>query len=152
MTTQEKRSPFSKWYESNKEKLAQKRAAKYKADPDYRQKALERSAKQRANNPRPKVTDERHFREINGQQVEVFRIGVVAARIGRDEQTIRLWEDKELIPKPTAPGKHRYYTQHQVALMRELAETIGFSRYDAVIRRAAITEKSQFIHSQWEII
>lgn len=152
MATDNRRQSFSKWYDGNKDKLSQKRATKYKTDPAYRQAALDRSAKQRKENPRPKQTVEQHFREINGQTVEVFRIGTVASQIGRDEQTIRLWEERGLIPKPTAPGKHRYYTRQQVSLMRELAETIGFSRYDAVIRRAATEAKSQHIHSQWEII
>lgn len=150
MTTENRRASFSTWYEANKEKLAQKRAEKYRTDPEYRAKALERAARQRSDNPRPKRESESSVRVINGVQREVFRIGSVAQIIGRDEQTIRLWEDRGVIPKPTAPGKHRYYTSHQISLLQMLCGVLGNHRYDSAQIRAALEQQKQIIFSHWK--
>lgn len=149
MTTETKQKAFSSWYERNKESLKEKRAKKYREDPEYRQAALDRAAKQRASSPRQDVDKDQRFRSIDGKQVEVFRIGKVAEMIGKDEQTIRLWESRGVIPKPSAPGKHRYYTATQVGLLQELCDTIGDSRYDAAASRDALAEKSKKVYMHW---
>lgn len=149
MTTETKQKAFSSWYERNKESLKEKRAKKYREDPEYRQAALDRAAKQRAAAPRQPADRDQRFRVIDGIQVEVFRIGQVAEMIGRDEQTIRLWESRAVIPKPSAPGRHRYYTAAQVGLLRELCELLGDHRYDAVAIREALAEMSKKVYQNW---
>lgn len=150
MSAEKRKASFGQWYEANKEKLAQKRAEKYRTDPDYRAKALERAARQRSDNPRQRRDTDSSVRVINGELREVFRIGTVAEAIGRDEQTIRLWEERAIIPKPSAPGKHRYYTSHQISLLQMLCGVLGTHRYDSVQIRAALEQQKTVIFSQWK--
>lgn len=149
MTTETKQQAFQSWYERNKESMRQKRAEKYRNDPEYRQAALDRAAKQRASTPRTAAEKGQRFRVIDGKSVEVFRIGAVAEMIGKDEQTIRLWESRGVIPAPSAPGKHRYYTATQVSLLKGLCSVLGDNRYDAATCRDALADKSKEVYVNW---
>lgn len=141
---------FQKWYEANKEGFNVRRKLKYQTDPDYRNKVIDRQRKARKENPRPSQASDQHFRTVAGKQVEVFRIGHVVAQISRSEKTIRTWEAEKLIPQPSIAGKHRYYTQHQVTLLREFSELMEQVRYDKALREFAILKKSQELHSNWK--
>lgn len=149
MSKESKQKSFSSWYERNKDDLKKKRAEKYRTDSAYRQAALDRAAKQRASAPRQASERDQRFRLIGGVKVEVFRIGQVAKEISKDEQTIRLWESRGIIPKPSAPGSHRYYTAKQVGLLRELSALLGDHRYDAADVRESLSEMSKKIYQYW---
>jgi phosphopentomutase len=130
---------FQNWYAENKEKLAERRAARYRADPEMRRRAQETSRRSRLRKqgkdldlgPAP---PSRSFRKVGDEIVEVFKIGKVADMIGRSAQTIRMWEAREQIPKPIFDEPQRAYTYPQIELMKGLAKAIdeGFD-LDAVI-------------------
>lgn len=151
MNAEARKASFSKWYANNKEKLAKARSDKYHSDPEYRQKALESAARYREKASRDtEAVEPQHFRDIDGVRREVFRIGAVAALIGRDEQTIRLWESRGVIPKPSAPGIHRYYTEHQVSLLKGLCAELGSNRYDAPSVQEGLDRQRSIIFSNWK--
>lgn len=139
---------FKKWYDANKAEFNRKRKERYAADPERREQAITRQREYRRNNPtRSRATS---TRMVNGKAREVFRIGAVAEHIGRTEQVLRLWESKNLIPKPTVKSAHRYYTAMQVALLKGLAEVMDEVRYKPSIREEAISKQSSVVHSLWE--
>lgn len=121
---------FAKWYEKNREKLAERRATRYRQDPEIRKRAQQTSRRSRLRKqgkdlnlgPAPPT---RSFRKIGDDVVEVFKIGKVAEMIGRSAQTIRLWESKKSIPTPTFDEPQRIYTYHQIELMKGLAKAIN---------------------------
>jgi DNA-binding transcriptional MerR regulator len=87
---------------------------------------------------------------VAGNNKEVFRIGKVAEMIGRSDQTIRDWEETGIIPKPIVQSAHRYYTQSQVIMLRELADVISLLR--STSRKdldSVVAVKSAEIHSKW---
>ena len=139
---------YQRWYQRNSATYNESRKQKYASDPEVRQAYLERQARYRKSNPRNPASGQ-HFRKIKGAEVEVFRIGTVAEMIGRTEQIIRIWERDERIPKPTVPGRHRYYTQTQVKLMVEFADLLTQVRYDKKIREVAVPKKVLQIKALW---
>jgi len=144
-------SSFKSWYSKNKGALSKKRKARYAQDKEYRDAIINHQREYREANPPPSRAGRARFKEIGGKEVEVVRIGKVAASIGRSDQTIRDWELGGIIPEPSIIGSHRYYTLKQVALLKELADLIDFMR--ATNRKelgAVIKVKSAEIFINWE--
>lgn len=139
---------YRKWYLAHKTEFNRQRAVKYAEDAAARKKAQDRQKVYRDSKPR-NPTPGQQFRVIKMKHVEVFRIGPVAEMIGRDEQTIRSWERKGLIPKPIIKSVHRYYTPHQIVLLREFGDLSLLVRWDSKIRAEAIATKSKQIKAQW---
>jgi len=103
------------------------------------------------NRPKPKnqpsVIDDRYGGArgkeyvINGKKVILYTIGEVAKALGRKPVTIRMWETKAWIPKPSyrtsppkteqIPGKpskgKRLYSQEQLDTLLEGVERYGIS-------------------------
>lgn len=152
MATNDKRSAaYRSWYEINKEKLSARRKQRYQQDKEYREKALSRASDWRANNPTPSRAGEARIKVVNGTEMRCFRITETSQMIGRSDQTIRDWEEKGIIPKPSVEGVHRFYTYPQVVLMRELGEIIDSLRYgQKEVLEAAIEVKSAEIHQLWK--
>lgn len=150
MATAPEKTKYQRWYEANKEELSKRRKALYQNDPEHRAEVKKRQREYRKNHPPESRAGASRFKEINGIQVEVFRIGDACKMIGREEQTIRGWEEKGVIPRPSVEGVHRNYTKNQIVLMRELAQLIDQLRYDKDALQDAITSKSQEIHQLWE--
>lgn len=144
-----KQSAYQKWYEANKDEFNRRRRARYKKDPAVQAAAIKQAAKYRKENPR-QPSEPKHYRTVNGNSVEVFRIGAASEMVGRSEQMIRIWERDGKIPRPTVKSKHRYYTMSQVKLMREFSELMDQIRYDQTIRNLGIEKKSAEIHALWE--
>lgn len=140
---------FKKWYHENKVLFNAKRKAKYASDKDMREKAVLRQREYRKNNPARLKSE--NTRVVGGREQPVYRIGAVAEAIGRTEQVVRLWEANGIIPKPTVPGTHRYYTQEQVDLLKGLAQVFDEVRYKPMIRAAAISKKSSEVHLLWGV-
>jgi len=139
---------YRKWYAKHKAEFNRKRAEKYAADEGLRQAAQRKQQLYRETKPR-EVASGQHFRMVKGHQVEVFRIGSVSEMIGRNEQTIRSWERKGYIPKPTIKSTHRFYTTKQVQLLREFGDLSSLVRWDPQIRAVAISKKVKEIKAQW---
>lgn len=118
------RANVRRWYKQNKDEYNAKRRERYQADQEQREKARERAARYRAENP----SIERQLqREYNGNRVPVFSTGQVAQKLGRTPQMIRNWEKEGMIPESVFPDQHRLYTQKQVDLILALAEVIAAS-------------------------
>jgi DNA-binding transcriptional MerR regulator len=129
---------YGKWYEQNKEKVAESRHKRYKNDPEYREKVQARAryhywTKKRTNH----LTQEVNIDEVElsssktirvdinnpedaryGQSVEVpvYDAGQLGKYMGRSAQTIRLWERRGVTPAAfwrNAQG-YRLYTEDQV--------------------------------------
>lgn len=147
--TESRKASWSKWYENNKSKHNEARKARYHADPEVRIKAINRQKSYRERNAGQH--DKSHVRVVAGKKREVFRIGEASSQVGRDEQTLRKWEKQGLVPAPTVVSKHRYYTQNQINLMRELAELIDKLRYPTGQEALdlAIKKKSKEISTKW---
>lgn len=143
-------TPFSKWYEANKVGFNAERKAKYHSDPAYREAVLDRQRNARRSNPRPSVSTEKLYRDVNGEQVQVFRMGHVSQVINRSEKTIRAWESAGIIPTPTIPGKHRCYTQGQLALLKHFSAVMDQVRYNNSLREIAVQAASANLHNEWE--
>jgi hypothetical protein len=105
--------PFSykEWYEKNKSTLSQKRAEKYRADPEYRSKALRRSKEQRSRRvPLPPPPD--------GGYTIAF---VDAAKdIGISHWTLRDWRTRNYFPEPKKRLGKLWFNQQQLALLHML--------------------------------
>lgn len=142
---------FKDWYSANKEQLLAKRRARYSSNPEARALAQQAAKEQRGNNPRTSTAGQPLHKLINGEQVEVYRIGKVAEMVGRTEQVIRNWEKKKWIPEPRVDATHRYYTKNQVKILREFALLIDQVRYQPAIRTMTINNKSIEVWSSWLI-
>lgn len=141
---------FHRWYEANKEGFNARRRMRYRSDPEYRDKLVERQREARAKHPRPSQAKDYSIRVVGGSKKKVFRIGYVVEAIGRSEMTIRNWERKGIIPKPSVVSQHRYYTKRQVKLLKELSELLTQVRYNPKLRDFAIHQKSNEIYGMWE--
>lgn len=112
------RSSFNAWYDRNAASYNAERKRRYHEDPEIREEARLAAA-----NYRKRVAE-------GGVELPALRGGLytsarVAALLGISTQTLRNWEARGMIPKPTLPGKHRLYTKRQVELLSALiaAET-----------------------------
>lgn len=139
---------FVTWYAANKGALNAKRKAAYHADPEIREKAKEQQRNYMAANPRKSKAGDPLFKDVNGVQRQVMRVGEAAVHVGRTEQVLRLWERKGLIPKPTVKSTHRYYTMRQITLMQELSQLIDKVRHRPE-RESVLNAKRQEIANLW---
>lgn len=130
--TPEKQSEYnSRYYAKNKERIRKERAERYKTDPEYRESirraALERKKKQSlkkkaaAGGKVPKrgpIQPTVHTVQVGDRTVEVmmYSTGQLARRLGRKNQTIRLWEKKDILPQAMyrSQSGDRLYTELQV--------------------------------------
>jgi len=144
---EKRRKSFNDWYKKNKSRFNAERREKYSSDASLREKYVSRQKEYRkkSSNGIPSKTI-----ELNGNQVEVFRIGYASKFVGRPSATIRSWELAGVIPKATASiGKHRYYTKGQLVLIRELADMLNILVDDHEARKLAMDTKSKEIHNLW---
>lgn len=148
-TVEEKKGEaYKRWYRKNAAAFNLARKAKYHNDPEVRATAIERQRAQREKNKdRPRNPDQ--LREVGGKQVKVVRIGELCAMVDRFEKTIRNWEARGYIPKPTVPGTHRYYTMNQVSLIREFSDLVNEVGRDKELRDYALGKKVAEITLKW---
>lgn len=145
------KSTWGKWYEENKDRYNDKRKQQRAEDPALRAKIAEHQREYRANKPKAERPDPDapRIKTIGKKQVEVYRVGYVAKVCNRTIQVIRLWEREKRIPKPSVPGGHRYYTQHQIDMLIQFSELMDEVRYDPSVREAAIKAKSAEMFANW---
>jgi hypothetical protein len=139
-------SKFQQWYFLNGHKLNARRAFRYQNDPAYRERVL---APQRAQN-KVKAAQRQYKTTIFGQTCRAYKIGEASAQIGKRSSTIRQWESTGLIPLPIFP--QRFYTLHQVHLMRDIAVMLALSgarHTDHAKVREAIAAHKIKIYQQW---
>lgn len=151
MSDSKKRS-FTTWYEKHKEKFNSNRKSRYQNDPEYRELVKSRSRRYREENPgRNRLSEGAPFREINGKQVRVYKIGQVAGITGASIQALRKWEREGVIPKTLFPGEYRYYTEHQVELLSAFYQEVKKARYSPLARGSVINAQKQILESQWKV-
>lgn len=136
------------WYAKHRDEHNLKRREQYAQDEEKRKAILERQQKARRERPKPE-SDGRQYRNVGGRVVQVFRVGEVAQAIGKDVQSIRIWERAEKIPKPTIPGGHRYYTEGQLELIKQFSDLMTELRYDPLRREKEVSALCAAIKAQW---
>ncbi len=116
-------STFNRWYGRHSDEFNQKRRDRYHTDAKYRARVLKQAARTRK---KPKVDRDPRWKDvvIEGQTIPVLSVGELAIQIERSPQLIRVWEKKEVIPKPLLPGGARLYTRKQVKLIVALVALI----------------------------
>lgn len=144
------------YYLKNKERLSEKKKARYRNDPSYREGVMARQAQRRRAMPRRSEASEQVLeRVVDGMLRRVFRIGDVAKKIGKSVQTIRGWEKAKIIPHPltSSDATHRYYTEEQVAMLGELADIVDKLRYcrGTTLRADTINKKAMEIAEKWSM-
>ena len=130
---------FSKWYEENKESLAERRRKRYETDEEYRQKRILEARrfywlkKRRAVSVKNrldfdalglkpdivmdvKITNENDIRHGLVISVPMYYPRSLAKVLGRTVQTIRLWSLQNRIPEATyrSPQNYRLFTEDQM--------------------------------------
>jgi hypothetical protein len=110
------KTPFSRWYEKNAEALSEKRKARYKNDPEYRAKCLDRKTRQRALTAAEAI-DPKYTHPMK----------VAAAELGTTLWTIRSLRDKGLIPEPYFYSRGFHFTAAQVESLRPLIKMLSDS-------------------------
>lgn len=136
-------SSFATWYVKNATKLNKGRRSRYRADPEYRDKALAASKKWRENNPD-------HNRKRKSDKPEAYTIGQAAEALDSCPQTLRGIEARKLIPPAKKGAGHRKYTPRQIELMRPLVEYLQTTHYTVPGYRKQVKALSQQLKTQWK--
>jgi len=127
------RTEYNKRYQrENREELLAKRRQRYREDAGYREDCKRRAREYRERYPertkrtvgakktvRPRVRLVPHI-TVNGEDIPLMLSIEVAKRIGVDNSTIGHWHKTGKVPLPVMDGKIRWYSPHQVELLRRL--------------------------------
>lgn len=144
------RESVRRWYAAHSKEYNSKRRQAYANDPDLRAKAQQRAKEYRAKRAEGKKIERVLTRIVNGVEQEVFSSGYAAQQIGKTPQSLRAWETKGWLPKPTIEGKHRLYTYGQVAWVGALNTFL-----DSVGGARKVTEENSkdfltMLHREWD--
>lgn len=139
------------WYKEHRIEFNAARRQKYRTDEELRRRILEQQQEARKLIPKKprKPPATQSVKNVGGKLVEVYRISKVAEMINRDAQSIRIWEREGKIPKPTIPGGHRYYTEGQVALLKQYSDLMTELRLQPTVRAVEIPKLLSAIKAQW---
>lgn len=146
---------FAQWYRENKKDLSRKRKQRYARDKNYREKAKAQARRYRREHPRPaRPRQVKRFRELNGQDVQVFQIGEAAQKVGCGMSTIRSWEAKGVIPKPVFDDWKRLYTERQIRLMTMVRDYMSWwiGAYHTPKGEAAYERLQETIEKYWDVV
>lgn len=113
----QKRVRLRKWYVENSEDSREKLNAQYRNDPKVRELKITRAKQYRDKRKAGAKVVRVYYREINGQDVEVYSLGYVAGEAGTYSQMLVNFEKRNWIPQPTLQEHHRLYTQRQALLV-----------------------------------
>jgi hypothetical protein len=128
---------FKEWYDKNKNTFNESRRKRYAEDSEYRdrirnwnkrvheakrEKALSERNKEKAAVKIKLRSTAPVQREIDGQTVVLFPIGVLAKAVGRGVQSLRRYERSGRIPKTPYKAKNgmRLYTAEQIEKIRAI--------------------------------
>jgi hypothetical protein len=104
---------FKRWYEKNKQALAEKRKARYRNDPEYRAKALENRKKQIARTPK--------VRDALPESYKYNLVGM-SEKLNVSIWRLRDWRGKDYFPEPYKHGRELWFTDHQALLLGDLGK------------------------------
>jgi hypothetical protein len=108
---------FAKWYEANKQKIADRRKERYQNDPEYKAKVLANSKRSRS----PKFIDRGAGRIVGKDGVErnAYSLAEASVLLGVSRETLVAWVKGGLVPaNPFA----NFYTIGQVNAVRYAIE------------------------------
>lgn len=132
-------SSFSKWYEGNKDKLSQQRKERYRTDPEYRQKVIQRSLE--------------HRMAKRGDEIPPgyeHHMAGAAEIIGVTIWSLREWRKKNYFPEPLEFKGRRWFTGNQLQLLIRLRQ---FFDQRGVRTRAAdkadLSDLVDLIYGNW---
>lgn len=131
-------SAYSRWYERNGQKLSKARRLRYHNDAQYRQDALDRAKKQRAEKKKPSDGKTITF----GKAAELLDISTV---------TLRSWKSKDYYPEPTRHGRHIAFSSEQVAALSKLKEVFvlyGWNMKSEAAKKA-LDDEISLIYANW---
>jgi hypothetical protein len=132
---------FAKWYDKNKQALAERRAKRYLNDAKYRQKIIDRSRLNRANNKPSQPNPEGYDHHMMG----------AAEALGITIWTLREWRKKDYFPEPVEFKGRLWFTGNQLQALRLLKQFFVKHgvRTSAANREALDTLVGQ-IYANWE--
>lgn len=142
---------FKGWYAKNRDQLNERRRQRYANDPARREQAVKYQCGYRQGKSRPSTKGSPHFRTISGKLREVFRISEAAEQAGCSVEFIRKYELLKVIPKPLVPSTQRYYTQKQVALIKDFFDVMAQLKHnkDPGLKALALQQQTQVFQSNW---
>ena len=127
---------FKGYYEENRERINGNRQSRYHTDPAYRQRVLESSQRYREKNYTPPDPtrirrstrlDPTPMKIGSGEEVEFYRVSVLAMAVKRSVQSITHWETNGVLP--ATPYKdnrgHRFYTPEMIRVVKEVVGVLA---------------------------
>lgn len=150
---------YQQWWEKNREIVLEKRRQRYLNDGEYREKMKENVRKRRKKMYEKKVEECPSINvflrprrpvtvSLNGSQVVMYGVGMLAARLGKLSSTIVGWEKKGFIPETPFRDKNnnmRLYTNEMIEVVEKA--------YKNNVRNTNIVNKTAFydeIKKGWE--
>lgn len=153
---------FKGWYEKNAEELAAKRKARYESDPEYAERAKERTRlgkmakrlerqKERLKTGAPlRVAGGGPRKPVpvvmpSGKVVQGYTVGEVARRLGKSYHTLKKWRQIGVLP--ASPLKtdmgHGLYTEAMIDVLKSAVA----KRIDVSVSDKSFTEE---VVAGWE--
>lgn len=127
-------NPFKTWYQKNKQSLSEKRKERYKNDPEYRAKALERRKAQIERTP--KLRDSK-------PEIYAFSFNAVAEELGVSAWRLRNWRENSYYPEPYKHGRELWFTQQQVYLLKDVVKF--FDKHGSRLTKVAEEELQELV-------
>lgn len=121
--------PSKTYYERNKERIKKRLRDLYHSDSKFREEQIRRSIESRKKRTerlklekQRLIIEQKKWRKLKVKDdiLECCRIGTLAEALGRDIQTIRLWQKKNQFPNTITYKKHRYFTRYQYDVVLKL--------------------------------
>lgn len=154
ITPEWQRRASIKYYNKNKEQIAENRRQRFMTDPAYRAKVMRTKKK----NIKAKQKREKDRREwiapylvnINGELIVVYMCTLkgLANFLGRKQRTVVHWMEEGTIPKAVwrTRGGYHLYTEFQAMFMREVIENNKDHRTGGAKKKVLRKETKEF----WE--
>ncbi len=135
-------TPWSRWYQANKEDIALKRKHRYDTDPEYREKALAYSARRRELLKKQKK-DKPSLDSHPYTQVEAAAVLDVAPT------TIRDWMLKGYFPKPKLWRRRFVFSPEQVSMLESLRDFLREHGSKTGVHSPQFEDLKAFILVNW---
>jgi len=134
---------YKEWYQKNKERLSEKRKARYETDPAFRQAVLERSA---------------NFKKMKAAGIDVkpdvykYSFSDVAEEFGITLSMLRNWYKNGYFPTPAKYRGQLWFTEHQKELLGQINNYLVKYQVNRVsnVHRSALQSIAALIHALWE--
>lgn len=133
---------FKRWYDTNREDFNAQRRAKYAADKEKRNNAIEASREYRRSRKMPRTPI---YVKIDGHNRKAYTFDQALDFAGITGSTLQSLHGSGYLPDTTIPGTERLYTKRQMTLIyraaRHLDEGTLLTMPENLIND---------IHSRWE--